>query len=138
MASNFLELRAMVTANARMLDLYFWLRDAKALAGAAHSSNMHAGSNSVGIDCWAEADLKAGWSISYGIELSIHQESASIETSVLVQSPRGTDSQQDTLRETSAIVTTQEELVNALAVMAEDLWSCREQELERAMALARA
>src|SRR5664279_834068 len=110
MAVGFPELRAVAAAHTRMLDLYFWLRDANALENALHDTDMRGSADKAFINCFVEADVKKWWTIGFGLELSIREESALVEASVVMQSPRGGDSLQDTLRETSIEVKTQPEL----------------------------
>jgi hypothetical protein len=53
-----------------------------------------------------------------------------------MQSPNGSDSQNDALRESSVTVTDEAGLSKALTVMFEDLWDSREVDLARVIALS--
>jgi hypothetical protein len=136
MSGKFSQLQLIAAAGERMIELSRWLDAQRNLSNVTRPTWVRGYPQVAVLQYFVEADVRVGWSICYCLEIRAYEESAIVEGSVSMQSPNGSDSQNDALRESSVTVTDEAGLSKALTVMFEDLWDSREVDLARVIALS--
>lgn len=133
MALNYAELRALATANERLVELFRWLDAQADIADATRGMDMRVYSDSIVVEQFVEGQLPRGYGVCYWLETRLQDGICTVEADVLAQTPDG----QLTLRDVSMDVEDASKLEVALLRLSEDLWRMRDKDLESVMAMSR-